>query len=65
MFGRKIKLFKMMGVEIGIDPSWIILAVLIAWSLSTGYFPLAVKNLPAQTYWVMGIVGAAGLGWSL
>jgi len=61
MFERKIKLFKLMGFEVGIDPSWIILAFLIAWSLSTGYFPFEVQGLSAQAYWIMGIVGAAGL----
>jgi len=61
MFGRKFKLFKLLGFEVGLDPSWVILAVLIAWSLSTGFFPFQYKNLSTQTYWLMGIVGAIGL----
>jgi Zn-dependent protease/CBS domain-containing protein len=61
MFERKIKLFKLMGFEVGIDPSWIILAFLVAWSLSTGYFPFEVQGLSSRAYWIMGIVGAAGL----
>ncbi len=61
MFGRKIKLFTWMGFEVGIDPSWVILAVLVAWSLSAGYFPYAVADLPTSTYWMMGIIGALGL----
>jgi len=61
MFGRKFKLFKLLGFEVGLDPSWAILAVLIAWSLSTGFFPFQYKNLSTQTYWLMGIVGAIGL----
>ena len=61
MFERKIKLFKLMGFEVGIDPSWIILAVLVAWSLSTGYFPFEVQGLSVRTYWIMGFIGAAGL----
>ncbi len=61
MFERRIKLFKLMGFEVGIDPSWIILAVLVAWSLSTGYFPFEVQGLSMRTYWIMGFVGAAGL----
>lgn len=60
MFERKIKLFKLMGFEVGIDPSWIILAVLVAWSLSTGYFPFEVQGLSVRTYWIMGFIGAAG-----
>ena len=60
MFGRKFKLFKILGFEVGLDPSWIIIAVLIAWSLSTGFFPFQYKNLSTQTYWMMGLIGAVG-----
>lgn len=61
MFGKRIKLFKIFGFEVGIDWSWIILAILIAWSLSVGLFPFRYKNLSTQTYWIMGVVGALGL----
>jgi Zn-dependent protease len=65
MFGKRIKLFKLFGFEVGIDLSWIILAILIAWSLSVGLFPVRYKGLPTQTYWLMGIVGALGLFFSI
>jgi Zn-dependent protease/CBS domain-containing protein len=65
MFGRKIKLFKIFGFEVGIDWSWIILAILITWSLSVGLFPFHYKNLSTETYWLMGIVGALGLFFSI
>jgi Zn-dependent protease/CBS domain-containing protein len=61
MFGKRIKLFKLFGFEVRIDWSWIILAILIAWSLSVGLFPFYYKGLSTQTYWAMGIVGALGL----
>jgi len=61
MFGKRITLFKLLGFEVGIDWSWIIIAVLIAWSLSTGLFPNYYQNLSTQMYWIMGIVGAVGL----
>jgi Zn-dependent proteases len=61
MFGRRIRLFSIFGFEVRIDMSWIILAILIAWSLSVGLFPFQYNNLSPQTYWLMGIVGAAGL----
>jgi Zn-dependent protease/CBS domain-containing protein len=61
MFGRRFKLFKLLGFEVSIDLSWIIIAVLISWSLSTGVFPFQVENLSTQTYWIMGIIGAVGL----
>jgi Zn-dependent protease/predicted transcriptional regulator len=61
MFGKRIKLFKLLGFEVRIDWSWIIIAILIAWSLSKGLFPSYYKNLSTQTYWWMGIIGALGL----
>ncbi len=61
MFGKKIRLFTLFGFEVNIDFSWIIIAILIAWSLSTGFFPYEYHNLSAQTYWLMGIVAALGL----
>jgi Zn-dependent protease len=44
-----------------IDLSWIVIAVLVAWSLSTGLFPFRYKDLSTQAYWIMGILGALGL----
>lgn len=57
----RFRLFRLFGFEVGIDPSWILLAVLVAWSLSTGYFPFRCGDLAARQYWVMGSVGALGL----
>jgi len=60
MLGRRIKLFELFGFEIRIDLSWVIIAVLVAWSLAVGFFPFRYRNLSVQTYWVMGVVGAIG-----
>lgn len=65
MFHRNIKLFKLLGFEVKIDLSWIFIAALITWSLSTGLFPFQYKNLSIPTYWLMGIVGALGLFFSI
>jgi Zn-dependent protease/predicted transcriptional regulator len=61
MFGRSFKLFNLFGFEVKIDLSWIIIAVLVTWSLAAGFFPYLYKNLSPETYWVMGVVGALGL----
>jgi Zn-dependent protease/predicted transcriptional regulator len=50
-----------MGFEVKVDPSWVIIAVLIAWSLSSGFFPDRFRNYSTQTYWIMGFAGAIGL----
>ncbi|HQG32174.1 MAG TPA: site-2 protease family protein, partial [Deltaproteobacteria bacterium] len=61
MFGRKIRIFKLFGFSVFIDLSWIIIAVLVTWSLAQGYFPYFNPGLSAGAYWVMGVVGALGL----
>ncbi|MEW6569664.1 MAG: site-2 protease family protein [Nitrospirota bacterium] len=54
-------LFKLLGFEVRLDLSWLILAILITWSLAQGLFPSYYKNLPAGIYWWMGAAGALGL----
>ncbi len=61
MFGRSITLFTLLGFEVKVDLSWLILAALITWSLASGIFPEYYKNLPSSSYWLMGAAGAAGL----
>jgi Zn-dependent protease/CBS domain-containing protein len=61
MFGRSMKMFKLLGFEVRIDASWIVIAVLVTWSLAKGAFPAWYPNLTPLTYWTMGVVGALGL----
>lgn len=61
MFGAQLKLFRLAGFDVSLDVSWIFIALLISWTLATGYFPELHPGFDALTYWSMGIVGAAGL----
>ena len=61
MFGNRITLFKLFGFAVRVDASWVVLAVLVTWSLAKGLFPYYYRNLPEMTYWWMGIAGAFGL----
>ena len=61
MFGKGFELFKIFGLPIRIDPSWVIVAVLMTWSLSTGVFPVMRPGLATAVYFGMGLVGAMGL----
>jgi len=61
MFGKSIKLFSLLGFEVKIDLSWLVIAVLIVWSLATGVFPHYNEGLSTATYWWMGVLGALGL----
>lgn len=61
MVERRITLFKLLGFSVKIDISWIVIAVLVTWSLATGLFPQHYEGLPASIYWLMGAAGAMGL----
>jgi len=61
MFGKRIRLFNLLGFEVNIDLSWIIIAVLITWSLAQFLFPSWYPGLDRETYWLMGVIGALGL----
>lgn len=61
MFSKGLRLFSVLGFEVRIDASWLMLAVLIILSLTTGYFPVHVKDLAPGDYWLMGVLGAFGL----
>jgi Zn-dependent protease/predicted transcriptional regulator len=61
MFGRRISLFKLAGFSVRMDISWLIIAVLVTWSLAVGVFPPLYQQLPVWAYWIMGVAGTAGL----
>jgi Zn-dependent protease len=65
MFGKRFTLFKILGFAVHIDLSWLIIALLVTWSLAQGFFPARYEGLSAPAYWAMGIAGAAGLFFSI
>ncbi len=65
MFWKRITLFRLLGFAVRIDASWIVIALLVTWSLAAGLFPEQYPNLPPVTYWTMGILGAFGLFFSI
>lgn len=65
MFGRQITLFRIFGFRVGADWSWLILAVLITWTLAAGFFPHFLPDLSKTAYWSMAVVGALGLFFSI
>src|SRR5262245_32422549 len=54
MFGRRISLFTISGFKVYMDLSWLVLAVLVTWSLAQGAFPVQFQGLSSTTYWWMG-----------
>jgi Zn-dependent protease/CBS domain-containing protein len=57
MFGARWRLFRLLGIPISVDASWLIILALIVWSLS-GIFHEQYPELHAVNYWVMGAVTA-------
>src|SRR5690348_6350300 len=58
MFGRTFTLFRMFGFAVRVDASWLIIAVLITWSLAAMVFPHDQPGLSQGEYWLMGVAGA-------
>jgi hypothetical protein len=50
MFFYRVRLFSLFGFDVYVDASWLLLAVLIAWTLATGVFPGIVSGLASATY---------------
>jgi Zn-dependent protease len=65
MFGKKVHLFNLFGFKVNFDISWIILAVLVTWSLASGLFPHYYPKMTDSLYWKMAILGTLGLFASL
>ena len=61
MFGKRFRLFKLLGFQVQLDVSWLIIAVLVTWTLAVGVFPQRFQGLTPAMYWIMGVVGACGL----
>jgi Zn-dependent protease len=63
-FGR-VHLFTLFGFEVKLDLSWLLLALLISWSLGAGVFPAEYPDLPKSVYAWMGIACAIGVFFSI
>ncbi|HEY0593889.1 MAG TPA: site-2 protease family protein [Thermoanaerobaculia bacterium] len=58
MSGNTLTLFRLAGLEVRIDLSWLVVFALVVWSLAWGAFPQAYPDLGRGTYWGMGLAGA-------
>lgn len=56
MFSRAVKVFSLHGFDIKVDPSWLLIAALITWTLSQQYFPSVLPGRPDGAYAVMAVV---------
>lgn len=51
-----LALFRVAGIQVRLDPSWILIFLLVLWSLSAGYFPRVHPDQTATAYWGAGLL---------
>lgn len=61
MFTHSVTLFRLFGFKVKADATWLLLAVLVTWSLAQGLFPHLYPDLSPGIHWAMGVLGALGL----
>jgi len=61
----QFRLFSLFGFEVKLDLSWLLLALLISWSLGAGVFPDEYPDLPRRVYAWMGVASAIGVFFSI
>jgi len=57
--------FRVLRAPISIHVGWLLVAVLIAWTMAMKSLPAVYSGLSGQTYWMMAAVVIAGLGLSI
>jgi len=65
MFKNAVEIFDLFGFKVRVDPSWLLIAALIVWSLSSAYFPQVLPGYAYVTYVTLGVVAMLGLFLSL
>jgi Zn-dependent protease/predicted transcriptional regulator len=54
-----IRIGKILGFEINVDWSWLLIFFLVVYSLASGYFPTMYPNFGIAMNWLVGILAAA------
>ena len=57
MFTARWRLFRLLGIPISVDASWLIILALVSWTLAE-MFRRQVPGLVSADYWVMGVITA-------
>ncbi len=52
------RLARVAGVDIGVHPSWLVIFLLVTWSLATAYFPLALPEASTTSHWLLGAIAS-------
>lgn len=67
MFGTRWPLFRLLGIPVAIDASWLIILALLTTTLAgalpefvRAYYPEVVGEHPVWVYWLLGLLAALG-----
>ena len=58
---RSIPIARILGIRVTIDPSWLLIFLLVAASLAAGYLPQQLPRAGPVVWWVLGAILAAAL----
>jgi len=56
--GRSIRIARLAGIPIGVNPLWLAIVGLITWSLAEGYFPDRVPGIATGAAYALGLASA-------
>jgi hypothetical protein len=69
MFGTRWRLFRLLGIPVSLDASWLIILALLTLSLAQAfpgllktYYPEIGSTPPPPVYWLMGLISAVAFG---
>jgi len=54
--GQSIRIGRILGVQIGLHPSWFVIALLVTYTVAAGQLPTVYPNWDERLYWVVGAV---------
>lgn len=52
--GQSIRIGRIFGVQIGLHPSWFVIALIVTYIVAAGQLPVAYPNWDQALYWVVG-----------
>jgi Zn-dependent protease len=58
MPGRSIRIARIAGIPVGVSPWWLVIVVLVTWSLGSSYFPEAVPGIGSEAAYALGLASA-------
>lgn len=65
MFQNAVRIARLQGFDIKVDPSWLLIAALITWSLATQFFPMSYPGAGQAVYLTLAVLAMLGFFASL